>query len=123
MIPIGFNNSNINILTQNVIEYDAFFSVNLEKYYPKEFDNSTMFNWLGFRAASLNATVISFYGINRLYNTNGEIDIKSGFSLKNAYFNKTILFHDGFGLIEKDGSGFIERANLILICSIIFILF
>lgn len=103
LIPIGVNNSDVDVLFKNVIDYQAYYAVSLEKYYYVGFDNATMFDWLNFKAGDLNATVNAFYGEGGSQNCNV---IKTGFNINDTYYYGSEIFVDGEGLNLSAGQTF-----------------
>jgi hypothetical protein len=94
----------LNILNKNVIGFDAFYSVVLEKTYEIGFDNNTMFQYIIFGAENMNANITAFYGIE-----NDNIDFSkednniegSKIKYSDTYYAGSLSFGDGMGLFNR----------------------
>lgn len=101
LIPLGFNNIELNILTQNVINFDNYYSISFVKEYPENFDNITMFNWINYVGSDMEHYISAFYGIA----SNSE-EWKEFTSTQAKHF-KTVLYEDGSGL-QESSSGYLK---------------
>jgi hypothetical protein len=108
LIPNGFLNYTSFLLFDNVKDYRAYFEVYLQKEYPVDFDNSTMFRFFFEDAQNLNWNVFLFYGL---------FDIPR-IPAENIYVNYTATLVDGFGL-----ASFYININMYLFISLIILLF
>ena len=95
LIPIGFNNIKLNILTDNVIDFTNYYQVSFEKEYNINFDNFTMFNWINTVASEMDYTVNGFYGFKNNLNNIDNI------AEKDCYLFSNIYFKDGAGLEDN----------------------
>ena len=98
LVPLGFDNIELNILQENVMDYDNYFCIKFEKKYPELFDNITMFNWINYVAADTGDGVYGFYGIV----PNGD-DMTTIDKTSCLYIEKR-LFDDGDGLPDSKGN-------------------
>jgi len=115
LIPLGFDNIQLNILTKNVMEFENYYSVDFIKSYPDFFDNITMFNWINYVGNDMEQNVSGFYGI-----TDSLENIKS-FSSRDTLYYKTIAYEDGSGI--SDENVFYLSFNKFIILFIIIIIF
>lgn len=63
IIPLGFQNLSLNILTKNVIGYKNYYCVNFNKKYIEQYQNYTLYNWVNNMQNDITHKVIGFYGI------------------------------------------------------------
>ena len=63
IIPLGFQNLTLNILTKNVIGYRNYYCVNFNKKYLEQEQNYTFNNWLKNMRNGYSHKLIGFYGI------------------------------------------------------------
>ena len=63
IIPLGFQNLTLNILTKNINGYKNYYCVNFNKEYIEEYQNYTLYNWIKNMKNDIIHKVIGFYGI------------------------------------------------------------
>ena len=63
IIPLGFQNLTLNILTKNVIGYRNYYGINFNKKYLEKDQNYTFNNWIKNMRNDFNHKLIGFYGI------------------------------------------------------------
>lgn len=63
IIPLGFQNFTLNILTKDVIGYKNYYCVNFNKKYNEQYQNYTLYNWIKNMRSDITHKVIGFYGI------------------------------------------------------------
>jgi hypothetical protein len=95
LIPSGFNDIKLNILTEDVIDFTNYYQISFEKKYNINFDNITMFNWINTVASEMGYTVNGFYGFKNNLNDIDYIRIEDCYLLNNIYFK------DGAGLEDN----------------------
>ena len=116
LIPLGFDNIQLNILTKNVMDFENFYSVYFTKSYPVFFDNITMFNWINYVGNDMEQNVSGFYGI-----TDSLENIKS-FSSNDTLYYKTIAYEDGSG-ISDENIFYLSFNKFVILFIIMFIIF
>jgi hypothetical protein len=116
LIPLGFDNIQLNILTKNVMEFENYYSVDFIKSYPDFFDNITMFNWINYVGNDMEQNVSGFYGI-----TDSLENIKS-FSSNDTLYYKTIAYEDGSG-ISDENIFYLSFNKFVILFIIMFIIF
>ena len=95
LIPLGYDEITLNLLTEHVIGYKHYYSVSFTISYPEKFDNITMFNWVNYVANDMEHSVTGFYGI---------VDSSSDwntFSENNLEYYGTLAYADGAGLSDE----------------------
>lgn len=112
LVPLGFQDIELNIIKSNVIDYDYYFSIKFEKSYPDLFDNITMFNWINYVASDTGDGVFGLYGI---VGEKGMINIKKD---EIDYIEKR-LFDDGEGLADKENGEYLKINYLKIVGCII----
>ena len=108
LIPIGFNDIKLNILTEDVIDFTNYYQISVEKQYSINFDNVTMFNWINSVASAMGYTVNGFYGFKD--NLNDIENIKTN----ECYLLNNINFKDGAGLEDNSKINKIHKIFIIL---------
>ena len=63
IIPLGFQNLTLSILTEKVIEYKNYYCINFNKKYMEQNNNYTYINWVKNMSNGLNHKIIGFFGI------------------------------------------------------------
>ena len=116
LIPLGFDNIQLNILTKNVMDFKNFYSVNFVKNYPDLFDNITMFNWINYVGNDMEQNVSGFYGIT------DSIDNIKELKPSSTLFYKTIAYEDGSGISEETSFYLSFNKIIILFLFIFYIL-
>ena len=115
MIPLGFENMHLNVLSKNVMDYKSYYSLKLEKSYPVLFDNITMFNYINYVSTDRGDRVSGFYG------TISNIDDLNNFQFDTPLIYQTEDFDDGSGLIN-DNAFYIKKLKWFYITFIAFCL-
>ena len=92
LIPLGFNNVTLNILTKNVIGYKNYYCVHFYKKFKDLYKNATLYNWFKYLPNKIIHKVIGFYGITE--NDDDLIKFSPGIT---EYYQK-LLFENGAGL-------------------------
>lgn len=98
LLPMGFENLQVNILKQNVINYDHYYSIFFEKIYPTNFDNITLFNWINYVAADMDHYINCFYGVGE---STADFD---SFSQSDMLYYMNTIYEDGSGLVSSQFS-------------------
>jgi hypothetical protein len=80
------------IIEENVMNFEAYYEISFFKNYPEDFNNSTMFSYFYYRASQLNSKITAFYGISE------ENLLGHDISLNTIYFNTTEILRNGQGL-------------------------
>ena len=114
MIPIGINNTQINILDKNVLKFDSYIELSFEKFYTADFNNSTMFSYFYYQASALNAKMTAFYGIGSEYGD------QNFFYLNETYYSMTDLVRNGQGLTNSSKKFGLRWTILILMFAFLF---
>lgn len=92
LIPLGFENVTLNILTKNVVEYKNYYCIKFNKKFLEPYQNTTLYNWVKFLPDDIIHYVSGFYGL-----IGEEEDLKE-FSPRILMYNHKILFENGAGL-------------------------
>jgi len=112
LIPMGFTNIKLNILTENVIDFTNYYQITLEKKYNINFDNVTMFNWINTIASEMDYTVNGFYGFKENLNNIENITDNDCYLFNNIYFK------DGAGLQDNSKINNINKYFIIFLINI-----
>lgn len=92
IIPLGFENLTLNILTHNVIGYQHYYCVKFNKKFLEPYQNSVLYNWVKYLPNDIIHKVTGFYGL-----IENEEDLKEFSPEFPIYYNK-LLFENGAGL-------------------------
>ena len=111
LIPLGFDEITLNMLTKNVIGYDHYYSVSFSKSYPEKFDNITMFNWINYVSNDMENYVSGFYSFC------SQTSDWTSFKKEDLIYYNVVAYGDGAGL--EDGSSILS----VSIIKVYFILF
>ena len=112
LIPIGFELTELNLLKENVMEYQNYYCVDFIKNFTENFDHMTMLNYFLYSASVMNRNVIAFYGVAESEN---ELNVLNADQM---LFYKQVKFIDGIGLSNHSFSIYnnkIFKSFLILI--------
>jgi hypothetical protein len=112
LIPIGFELTELNLLKENVMEYQNYYCVDFIKNFTENFDHVTMLNYFLYSASVMNRNVIAFYGVAESEN---ELNVLNADQM---LFYKQVKFIDGIGLSNHSFSIYnnkIFKSFLILI--------
>ena len=102
IIPLGFKNLTLNILSKNVIGYKNYYCVNFNKEYKKEYNNSIFNNWVSNIRNDPNHKLIGFYGIAEKEDDLIEFSRKFPIYISeglNNNFKKRVLHIIGYAII------------------------
>jgi hypothetical protein len=94
----------LNIFNKNVIGFDAFYLVVLEKTYEIGLDNNTMFQYIIFGAENMDANITASYGIeeDNIDFSKEDNNIKgSEIQYSDTYYAGSLSFGDGIGLFNR----------------------
>ncbi len=117
LIPIGVNKTLLDIIEENVMNFDAYYEISLIKTYSEDFNNSTMFSYFFYRASQLNSKITAFYGISE------ENLLGQDISLDSVYFNTTEILKNGQGLSNYSKNIFSNSQFVLFIITILFVIF
>ena len=92
MIPLGFENVTLNILNENIIRYQNYYGIKLNKKFTKPYQNETLYIWVNYKQKDIKHEVIGFYGIF------WEDDDLNEFPQQFPIFYDKIMFENGSGL-------------------------
>ena len=92
LIPIGFELTELNLLKENVMEYQNYYCVDFIKNFTENFDHMTMLNYFLYSATVMNRNVIAFYGIAE---SEKELNV---IKADQMLFYQQVKFIDGIGL-------------------------
>ncbi len=92
LIPLGFNNLTLNILTKNVIGYKNYYCIKFDKKFNVPSQNTAIYNWVKYLPNDIIHKVTGFYGL-----IEDEEDLIE-FSPKFPIYYQKLLFENGSGL-------------------------
>ena len=92
LIPLGFENLTLNILTKNVIGYKNYYCIKFNKKFLEPYQNTTLYNWVKFLPNDIIHKVTGFYGLI------GKEDDLIEFSPYFPIYYEKLLFENGAGL-------------------------
>lgn len=92
IIPLGFENLTLNILTKNVIGYQNYYCIKFNKKFLEPYQNTTLYNWVKLNPEDIFHKVTGFYGII------GQEEDLIEFSPQIPIYNDKLLFQNGAGL-------------------------
>jgi len=92
VIPLGFENVTLNILNENIIRYQNYYGIKLNKKFTKPYQNETLYIWVNYKQKDIKHEVIGFYGIF------WEDDDLNEFPQQFPIFYDKIMFENGSGL-------------------------
>jgi len=92
IIPLGFENITLNILTKNVVGYKNYYGIKFNKKFLEPYQNTTLYNWVKFLPNDIIHKVTGFYGLI------GKEEDLIEFSPKIPIYNHKLLFENGAGL-------------------------
>ena len=92
ILPLGFENLTLNILTENVIEYKHYYCIKFNKKFLEPYQNTTLYIWVKYLPNDIIHKVTGFYGL-----IGQEEDLKEFSSKIPIYYHK-LLFENGAGL-------------------------
>jgi hypothetical protein len=92
IIPLGFENLTLNILTKNVIGYKNYYCVKFNKKFLEPYQNTTLYNWVKYLPNDIIHKVTGFYGLV------GEEEDLFEFSPFFPIYYEKIFFENGAGL-------------------------
>jgi hypothetical protein len=96
LLPFGFENVTLNVLSKNVIGYKNYYCIKFNKKFLEPYKNSTLYNWVKYFSNDIIHKVAGFYGL-----IEEENDLKEFSPRIIAYYNK-LLFENGAGLKRTD---------------------
>ena len=102
LIPLGFNNVTLNILTKNIIGYKNYYCVHFYKKFKDLYKNTTIYNWVKYLPNKIIHKVIGFYGI--IAKDDDLVKFSPGIT---EYYQK-LLFENGAGLKPNNFDKFLE---------------
>ena len=92
IIPLGFENLTLNILTKNVVGYKNYYCVKFNKKFLEPYQNTTLYNWVKFLPNDIIHKVTGFYGLI------GKEEDLIEFSSRIPIYYHELLFENGAGL-------------------------
>ena len=92
IIPLGFENQTLNILTKNVVGYKNYYCVKFNKKFLEPYQNTTLYNWVKYLPNDIIHKVTGFYGLI------GKEEDLIEFSPKFPIYYEKLLFENGSGL-------------------------
>jgi hypothetical protein len=92
IIPLGFENLTLNILTQNVIGYQHYYCVKFNKKFLGPYQNATLYKWVKYLPNDIIHKVTGFYGL-----IGSEEDLTE-FSPEFPIYYSKLLFENGAGI-------------------------
>ena len=92
LMPLGFNNVTLNILTKNIIGYKNYYCVHFYKKFKELYKNTSIYNWVKSMPNQIMHKVIGFYGII------GKDEDLIKFSPGITEYYQKIFFENGAGL-------------------------
>ena len=92
IIPLGFENLTLNILTKNVVGYKNYYCVKFNKKFLEPYQNTTLYNWVKFLPNDIIHKVSGFYGLI------GKEEDLNEFSQNFPIYYEKLLFENGAGL-------------------------
>ena len=117
LIPLGFNNLTLNILTQNIKGYKNYYCIHFYKKFKDLYQNTTIYNWVKYLPHEIIHKVIGFYGI--IENENDLIKFSPGVT---EYYQK-LLFENGAGLRPNNPDKLLEILNVLKYAIILYFTF
>ena len=107
LIPLGFNNITLNILTKNIKGYKNYYCVHFYKKFKDLYQNTTIYNWVKYLPNEILHKVIGFYGI--VENEENLVKFSPGIT---EYYQK-LLFENGAGLKPNNPDKLLEILNVL----------
>ena len=92
IIPLGFENLTLNILSKNVVGYKNYYCVRFNKKFIEPYQNTTLYNWVKFFPNDIIHKVTGFYGLI------GKEEDLNEFSPYFPIYYEKLLFENGAGL-------------------------
>lgn len=92
IIPLGFENLTLNILSKNVVGYKNYYCVRFNKKFIEPYQNTTLYNWVKFFPNDIIHKVTGFYGLI------GKEEDLNEFSPNFPIYYEKLLFENGAGL-------------------------
>ena len=92
IIPLGFENLTLNILSKNVVGYKNYYCVRFNKEFIEPYQNTTLYNWVKFFPNDIIHKVTGFYGLI------GKEEDLNEFSPNFPIYYEKLLFENGAGL-------------------------
>lgn len=92
LIPLGFENLTLNILTENVIGYRNYYCIKFNKIFKEPYKNTAIYKWVKYMPNDIIHKVTGFYGLI------GEEDDLKEFSPQFPLYYQKLLFENGAGL-------------------------
>lgn len=92
IIPLGFENMTLNILTENVVGYKNYYCIRFNKKFLEPYQNTSLYNWVKFLPNDIIHKVTGFYGLI------GKEEDLIEFSPKFSIYSEKLLFENGAGL-------------------------
>ena len=91
-IPLGFENTTLNILTKNVIGYKNYYCIKFNKNFLEPYQNTSLYNWVKYLQNDIIHKVSGFFGLI------GKEEDLIEFSPKIPIYYHKLLFENGAGL-------------------------
>jgi hypothetical protein len=91
-IPLGFENTTLNILTKNVIGYKNYYCIKFNKKFLEPYQNTSLYNWVKYLQNDIIHKVSGFFGLI------GKEEDLIEFSPKIPIYYHKLLFENGAGL-------------------------
>lgn len=117
LIPLGFQNITLNILTKNVIGYKNYYCVNFNKKFKESYQNNAIYKWVKYLPNDIIHKVTGFYGI--IGEENDLIEFSPEFPI---YYQK-LLFENGAGLKSNLHNNVVEILTFLKYALFIYFIF